>query len=187
METAQISTQEAAQAPQEAKRRPALHLPKKGKKWGKRLLIALLALAVIWWIFLRPQGDAQTAGAGQYTVEPVSLRDLTDAVAGSGAVRPVESYEVSALASGEILEAPFEVGDWIEKGDLLYQLDAGDAQTSLQQAQLSLRQAQMSYDELAGYLTPGPLRPVWSSRSTSSRGTWCPPGRPSPTSPTPPP
>ena len=154
METAQISTQEAAQAPQEAKRRPALHLPKKGKKWGKRLLIALLALAVIWWIFLRPRGDAQTAGAGQYTVEPVSLRDLTDAVAGSGAVRPVESYEVSALASGEILEAPFEVGDWIEKGDLLYQLDAGDAQTSLQQAQLSLRQAQMSYDELAGYLTP---------------------------------
>ena len=70
------------------------------------------------------------------------------------AVRPVESYEVSALASGEILEAPFEVGDWIEKGDLLYQLDAGDAQTSLQQAQLSLRQAKMSYDELAGYLTP---------------------------------
>ena len=154
METAQISTQEAAQAPQEAKRRPALHLPKKGKKWGKRLLIALLALAVIWWIFLRPRGDAQTTGAGQYTVEPVSLRDLTDAVAGSGAVRPVESYEVSALAGGEILEAPFEVGDWIEKGDLLYQLDAGDAQTSLQQAQLSLRQAQMSYDELAGYLTP---------------------------------
>ena len=154
METAQISTQEAAQAPQEAKRRPALHLPKKGKKWGKRLLIALLALAVVWWIFLRPRGDAQAAGAGQYTVEPVSLRDLTDAVAGSGAVRPVESYEVSALASGEILEAPFEVGDWIEKGDLLYQLDAGDAQTSLQQAQLSLRQAQMSYDELAGYLTP---------------------------------
>ena len=154
METAQISTQEAAQAPQEAKRRPALHLPKKGKKWGKRLLIALLALAVIWWIFLRPRGDAQTAGAGQYTAEPASLQDLTVSVSGSGAVRPVESYEVSALASGEILEAPFEVGDWIEKGDLLYQLDAGDAQTSLQQAQLSLRQAQMSYDELAGYLTP---------------------------------
>ena len=154
METAQISTQEAAQAPQEAKRRPTLHLPKKGKKWGKRLLIALLALAVIWWIFLRPRGDAQTAGAGQYTAEPASLQDLTVSVSGSGAVRPVESYEVSALASGEILEAPFEVGDWIEKGDLLYQLDAGDAQTSLQQAQLSLRQAQMSYDELAGYLTP---------------------------------
>ena len=154
METAQISTQEAAQAPQEVKRRPSLHLPKKGKKWVKRLVIALVVLAVIWWIFLRPQGGNGAAGAGQYTAEPASLQDLTVSVSGSGAVRPVESYEVSALASGEILEAPFEVGDWIEKGDLLYQLDAGDAQTSLQQAQLSLRQAQMSYDELAGYLTP---------------------------------
>ena len=52
----------------EAQTRPSP--PEKGEEWGKRLLIALLALAVVWWIFLRPRGDAQAAGAGQYTVEP---------------------------------------------------------------------------------------------------------------------
>ena len=66
----------------------------------------------------------------------------------------MESYEVGALASGEILSAPFEVGDQIQAGALLYQLDAGDAQASLEQAQLTLRQAQMSYDQLAEALAP---------------------------------
>ena len=76
------------------------------------------------------------------------------AVDGSGAVTPIESYQVGALVSGEVLAAPFEVGDWIEKGDLLYQLDAGDAEIGLQQAQLSLRQAQLNYDELLSGMSP---------------------------------
>ena len=150
METAQLDTQQSASAQPE---RPALRPPKRRRRWVKWLVAALAVLAVLWWFLLRPQGNAPLP-AGQYIPVPASVQDLTSAVSGSGAVRPAESYEVSALASGEILDAPFEVGDWIEAGNLLYQLDAGDARTSLQQAQLSLRQAQMSYDELSGYLTP---------------------------------
>ena len=155
METAQIQTQEAAQAvsPQE-KTSPALKLPKKRRKWLKRLVIALVVLAAAWFLFLRPKGDTQTGVGVLYTPTAVTVQDLTVAVAGSGAVTPIESYQVSALTSGEILDAPFEVGDWIEKGDLLYQLDASDAQASIQQAQLSLRQAQLSYDDLAAGLSP---------------------------------
>lgn len=153
MEATQVSTQETTRESQEKKGLP-FRLPKKRRKWVKWLLIALAVLAVIWWLFLRPGGSDLRPGAGQYVATPVSVQDLTVAVAGSGAVAPIESYQVRTLASGEILSAPFEVGDWVEKGDLLYQLDAGNAETAVQQAQLAVRQAQMSYDELAAGVRP---------------------------------
>lgn len=132
---------------------PSLKLPKKKKKWVKWVLLALVALAVIWWVFLRPKADLSTLTGAQYIPVSTVRQDLTVSVDGSGAVTPIESYQVSALTSGEILQAPFEVGDWIEQGALLYQLDAKDAQAAIAQAQLALRQAQLSYDTVAAGLT----------------------------------
>lgn len=43
------------------------------------------------------------------------------------------------------MEAPFEEGDWVEKGALLYRFDAEDAQNAVQQAQLSVAQAELGY------------------------------------------
>ena len=130
-------------------------LPKKGKKWKRGAVLLLVVVLGVWWFVLRPMGAAgQAVGAGMYRTDTAQVRDLTVSVDGSGTVTPIESYDVRALVTGEILEAPFEVGDQIEKGDLLYRLDAGEAETALQQAQLSLRQAQLSYDELASGMTP---------------------------------
>ena len=70
----------------------------------------------------------------------------------TGTITPIDSYKVSALVNGEIVEAPFEEGDWVEKGALLYRFDAEDAQNAVQQAQLSVAQAQT--------LAPGG-RPTW--------------------------
>ena len=150
METAQLDPQETL--PQ-TNAGPVLAPPRRKKKWLKWLFLALAVLLAAWWFLLRSRGSAPLP-TGQYLPAPAAVRDLTAAVSGSGAVRPVESYEVGALASGEILSAPFEVGDQIQAGALLYQLDAGDAQASLEQAQLTLRQAQMSYDQLAEALAP---------------------------------
>ena len=156
MDATQVSTQEEIQLPQEpGKKGPLFPVPRKKKKWIKRGAILLVVLLAIWWFFLRPSGGGGgVSAAGQYIPVPASLQDLTVAVDGSGAVTPIESYQVGALVSGEVLAAPFEVGDWIEKGDLLYQLDAGDAEIGLQQAQLSLRQAQLNYDELLSGMSP---------------------------------
>ena len=157
MDVKQVSTQEEVQLPQEPEKKgPLFSVPRKKKKWVKRGAILLAVLLAAWWFFLRPPGGGGGAGAaGPYIPVPASLQDLTGAVNGSGAVTPIESYKVGALVRVEVLAAPFEVGDWIEKGDLLYQLDAGDAEIGLQQAQLSLRQAQISYDELVSAMSPG--------------------------------
>ncbi|MGO5021770.1 efflux RND transporter periplasmic adaptor subunit [Lawsonibacter sp. LCP25S3_G6] len=132
---------------------PSLKLPKKKKKWIKWAFLAVVAVVVLWWMFLRPKADPSVLTGGQYIPVSALRQDLTISVDGSGAVTPIESYQVSALTSGEILQAPFEVGDWIEQGALLYQLDAKEAQAAIAQAELALRQAQLSYDTVAAGLT----------------------------------
>ena len=152
MEATQVNVQEG-----QKKKGPVFQVPKKRKKWIRVLAILLVAALAVWWFLIRPLGAAgQALTAGLYQPDTARLRDLTVSVDGSGTVTPIESYDVRALVTGEILEAPFEVGDWIEKGDLLYRLDAGDAETALQQAQLSVRQAQLSYDELSSGMYPSP-------------------------------
>lgn len=128
---------------------PKLKLSKKRKKWFPALAVLLAASLAAGWFFLRPDRSAGGTAAGQYRLDTVQRRDLTASVDGAGTIRAIESYQVDALVTGEVLEAPLEVGDWVEKGNLLYRIDAGEAEVGLQQAQLSLRQAQLSYDQLA--------------------------------------
>lgn len=154
METTNVLTPQAPQAPKEGKGRrlPALHLPKKGKKWVRRGIIAAVVLLGGYWFFLKSSGGGAPA-MGQYTPDTVQRRDLTVGVSGTGTVTPIDSYYLKPLVTGEVLEAPFEVGDRVEKGDVLYRLDAKDAEMSIAQAELSVRQAQKSYDDLSANLT----------------------------------
>ena len=156
METTTVMAPETSQASEGKKGRklPKLHLPKskKGKKWLRRGLIAAAALLAAYWFFFKPSGPAVPA-MGQYTPDAVQRRDLTVGVSGTGTVTPIDSYYLKPLVTGEVLEAPFEVGDRVEKGDVLYRLNAKDAEMSIQQAELSVRQAQKSYDDLAANLT----------------------------------
>lgn len=155
METTSVLTPETPQAPEKKGRKlPSFHLPKskKGKKWLRRGLIAAVVLLGVYWFFFKPSGSGVPA-MGQYTPDTVQRRDLTVGVSGTGTVTPIESYYLKPLVTGEVLEAPFEVGDRVEKGQLLYRLDAKDAEMSIQQAELSVRQAQKSYDDLAANLT----------------------------------
>lgn len=126
--------------------------PKKRRKWIKRVLVIAAVLALLFWIVVRPMLGGTAAVSGAYQTAQVQRQDLTVSVSGSGTVTPIESYQVSALVTGEILESPFEDGDQVEKDQLLYRIDPGSAQTALQQAQLSVQQAQMSYDTLASSL-----------------------------------
>lgn len=149
METTQL-TPEAPVQPEAPKRFPAaprFQLPKKRKKWLKRLVL-ILAAAGILLLLLRPLlFGGPAASSGQYQPAAVQRQDLTVSVDGSGTMTPIESYQVGALVSGEILEAPFQDGDRVEKGQLLYRIDPGSAATALEQAQLT-------YDSTADGLRP---------------------------------
>ena len=153
METTQTApeTTQTPAAP-ETEPSPLWTGPKKRRKWIKRVLVIAAVLALLFWIVVRPMLGGTAAVSGAYQTAQVQRRDLTVSVSGSGTVTPIESYQVSALVTGEILESPFEDGDQVEQDQLLYRIDPGSAQTALQQAQLSVQQAQMNYDTLASSL-----------------------------------
>ena len=153
METTQTApeTTQTPAAP-ETEPSPLWTGPKKRRKWIKRVLVIAAVLALLFWIVVRPMLGGTAAVSGAYQTAQVQRQDLTVSVSGSGTVTPNESYQVSALVTGEILESPFEDGDQVEKDQLLYRIDPGSAQTALQQAQLSVQQAQMNYDTLASSL-----------------------------------
>lgn len=158
METMQTPAKETAaelaQAEQRPKKKfPTLRLPPKRKKWIRRTAILVVIALGAYWFFIRPGQGGGTPSMGQYIPDTARHRDLTVGVSGTGTVTPIDSYYLKPLVTGEVLEAPFEVGDKVEKGQLLYRLDARDAEMGIQQAELSVRQAQKSYDDLASNLT----------------------------------
>lgn len=84
MEATQVKTEEAVQAPGK-KEPPKLKVPKKKKKWLKRLIIAVVVLAAIFLIFIRPMMSAgQQFVAGTYLPETAQRQDLRISVSSTG-------------------------------------------------------------------------------------------------------
>lgn len=153
METVQETKQAAVQTAPEAA--PAFQAPKKKGKWKKRLVIGLVLLAAVFFFVIRPMlGAGKDLISASYLTQTAQVRDMTVSVSSTGTVTPIDSYKVSALVTGEVLEAPFEEGDWVEKGALLYRIEAKDAETAMAQAQLSVRQAQLAYQNAQSNLNP---------------------------------
>lgn len=140
--------------PEEQQTPPAKRrLPKLGKK-GRLLAgaaaVAVLAAAVLPRVLNQGGGTA----AVPYQLAQTERRDLSVSVSGSATLEPADSYQVTTLTSGSILEAPFEEGDLVEQGALLYAMDHSEAQDSVNRANLSQKQAQVSYQQAQEALHP---------------------------------
>lgn len=134
---------------------PTWKAPKKKRRWPKVVIAVLLVLAALFFFVIRPMlGAGKELLAGAYLTSTAQMQEMTVSVSSTGTIQPIDSYNVSGMVTGEVLEAPFEVSDQVEKGDVLYRIDPGSAETALQQAQLSVQQAQLNYDSIVDGLNP---------------------------------
>ena len=122
----------------------------KTKKINKRKKIIIAAVIVVLlvggYFGLRIFKGSEEAAA--YEEVAVSRGDISVVISGTASVEPVDQYNVIALVSGEVLTAPFEEGDEIAEGDVLYTIDSSDEATTVDKAQLSLEQAQLEYNDV---------------------------------------
>ena len=130
------------------KQAPLFQAPKKKRKWVKRLVILLVIAAILAFLLSRCVGAGQQILSSAYLPYTAQMRDMTVSVSGTGTIAPAQSYKVTTLISGEILEAPFEEGQTVQKGDVLFRIDARDLESSIQQLQLNVRSAQLALDDL---------------------------------------
>lgn len=118
-------------------------------KHPRRWLALLIAAVLVCGVAVKVLSAKKPGGASEisYTEEQVMVRTITNSLSSSGTLEPANSYTVSTLVSGEILNDTFEEGDLVEKDQLLYTLDSSDANSSQTQASNSYSQAQKSYEQ----------------------------------------
>ena len=135
----EIALQEA-EMPQKGLK-PFLH------KNGKKLVAVLVVLGLLIALFA-PKGKKKAVSVEtQYTTVSPENRDITNVYSASGTLSAANAYTVKPLVKGEVLTADFEVGDTVEKGDVLYTIDSSDVISGVEKAALNLNQAQRSYDD----------------------------------------
>ncbi len=87
-------------------------------------------------------GDAAAGSRPTFATAPVIRTDLRITAEATGLVEPVRTVEVKSKASGEILRLHVDVGDRVQAGDLLADVDPRDVRNAFDQAEADLEVAQ---------------------------------------------
>ena len=119
---------------------------KKKKKIKVKWIIAAAVLAVVgvggFAAFQMKQKLASTVVQAVVQTAKASRMDISSELSASSSLSPKDTYEVTSLVEGEVLEALFEEGDVVEKDQVLYVIDASNMDSDLSSAETSLTRAQ---------------------------------------------
>lgn len=134
---------------------PKFQAPKKKRKWPRRVIIALVVVAVVFFALRACGKSAVKSMSGLYLPAVAQRQDMSVIVPGTGTIKPNDAYRATSLLRGELLTAPFEEGDLVKKDQVLFTLDPTDAENNIKnaesavsRAQIGLEQAQLNLDSL---------------------------------------
>ena len=111
------------------------------KKRNKTILLTFVLILIITIIVSITSKDApkqDEALANFYKKEQVSPKNLLVSIEASGLIEAISSVEIKSKASGEILFLGAEVGDFIDKGSMLSQIDQRTPKNILDQSKSDL-------------------------------------------------
>lgn len=86
-------------------------------------------------------GEGEASEGPSLQAEPVLLQDMRITTEATGNVEPVRKIEVKSKASGEVLRLHVDVGDEVQPGDLLAEIDPRDVANAYEQAEADLNVA----------------------------------------------
>jgi len=120
----------------------------KGKSKKVLIILTLILLIVAGAIAAFEYKKSKTASAEADKVKTAvaTKRDITSELSSSGTIAPKDTYDITSLAEGEVIEANFEEGDEVEKGQILYRIDSSSVEAELTSANNTLSRAQESYN-----------------------------------------
>lgn len=121
----------------------------KKKKGRKKLLLILLVLVVIFLVNGPLKGDkGQVNAKFDYEKVVADIGDIEVIVEGKGTIEENSVYNIMPTVNGEIIEDHVEVGQTVNKDDLLYVIDSDDLSASLSTAKLAVEQATINYNNI---------------------------------------
>jgi multidrug efflux pump subunit AcrA (membrane-fusion protein) len=98
----------------------------------------------------RAQSNAKNANASapaapqavDVSTAPSIMRDLPRFVEATGSLAGDEQTDVAPTVGGRVVSIGIDLGSYVQKGQVIAQLDAGDAQLRLEQSRAALQQAE---------------------------------------------
>ena len=127
---------------------------KKGKKHIQILVVLIVVACIVAGCVAGARKQLNQQIGGSYLVNQVVRQDLRVAVSESATLAPADEYHITTMLSGEILKAPAEEDQEVQKGDLLFALDSSDVRNNVTRAGLSVQQAELSYSQAQEALHP---------------------------------
>ncbi len=91
------------------------------------------------------RGEAIEAGSALQTAT-ATRQTIVSSVEATGTIEPIRIIEVKSQAGGEILNLPVELGDHVQRGALLAEIDPRDVRNAHDQAVADLDVAQARFD-----------------------------------------
>ena len=168
-ETAQANAVAPAGEPQARKSDKKTKRKNRRKRWRKRIifLAVLLIAAIAASIFLKGKEKEPEAVVDAKNIGTVARGDVTSELTSSGSLEAKDTYTITSLVEGEIIEADFEEGDQVEKGQVLYRIDPSDMDREIEKAQKNVTYAE---EDLAD------AREEYQKALKDLKGgTWCAP------------
>jgi len=104
-------------------------------KWGVITLV-IIALGALAYTFLKPEEVTPN-----YLTAKAEIGDIENNVMASGKVKALNTVDVGAQVSGEVKRLYVEVGDEVQQGDLIAQIDQVTQKNNLSNEQASLEQS----------------------------------------------
>lgn len=121
---------------------------RRSKKKRIIFIIILLLIAAAALLFFRSRGQKTTVTeVDAKNIGTVDRGNVTQELSSSGLLEAKDSYEITSLVEGEIIEANFEEGDMVEEGQVLYVIDPSDMERELESAERSLENAEKSLED----------------------------------------
>ena len=104
---------------------------KSAVKWGVVALI-VVALGALAYTFLKPKETTPN-----YLTATAEIGDIENNVMASGKVKALNTVDVGAQVSGEVKRLYVEVGDEVQQGDLIAQIDQVTQKNNLRKLTLA--------------------------------------------------
>lgn len=116
------------------------------KKPGSLGLLAVFVLAggLGYWYWQSRQGDTQEA---EHLLARVEIGSIENTISAAGTLKPSDMVEVGAQVSGQLQKLHVEVGDEVEAGQLLAEIDARVQEERVKASQANLEGQEAQLDQ----------------------------------------
>ena len=116
----------------------------------KKLLATTLKLVIFvglvgggYYAYQQYAAEINEEELGELPTVVAEVRDITVSVSATGILQAVKIVEIKSKASGEILEMPVEMGDYLQAGDLIAQIDTRILDQELKQVEADYESAEI--------------------------------------------